>query len=58
MMSEDGEPSDERDDEGGPCGFESDPPFSSVGSVAMAGWWIVRGLCLQRVDQVERKDRD
>jgi hypothetical protein len=40
-MSEGGEPSDEREDEGGPCGFESDPPCSLVGSVGMARWWFV-----------------
>ncbi|SRR6266851_10106377 len=36
-MSEDGEPSDERGVEGGPCGaaFESNPPCSSVGSVGI-----------------------
>jgi len=38
MMSEDGEPSDVREDEMGPCAFESDAPSSSVGSVGMAGW--------------------
>jgi len=38
MMSEDGEPSDEREDEReGLCAFESDPPCSSVWSVGMAG---------------------
>jgi hypothetical protein len=36
-MSEDGEPSDEREDEGGPCVFEGGPPCSSVGSVGMTG---------------------
>ena len=38
MMSEDGEPSDEPEDEGGPCAFESDPPCSSAWTVGMAGW--------------------
>ena len=65
IMSEDGEPSDEREDEGGPCGgaFESDPPCSPVGLTGMAGRWIcdyARGLVYaygrpQRVDQSERQ---
>jgi hypothetical protein len=58
MMSEDGEPSDEPEDEGGPCAFGSDPPCSSAWLVGMAGWWVVRGLYPQRIDQVERKDGD
>jgi hypothetical protein len=59
MMSEDGETSDEPEDEGGgPCAFRSDPPCSPVWSVGMAGWWIVRGLYPQRIDQVGRKDGD
>ena len=49
IMSEDGEPSDEREDEGGPCAFASDPPCSSVRSTGMAGRWIcdyAPGQCL------------
>ena len=36
MSEDDGEPSDEREDEGsGPCAFEGGPPFSSVASVGI-----------------------
>jgi hypothetical protein len=52
MMSEDGEASDEREDEGGgPCAFESDPPCSSVWSVGMAGWGgLFAAFAPQRID--------
>ena len=51
MMSEDGEPSDEPEDEGGgPCALRSDPPCSPAWSVGMTGWWIVLGLNPQWID--------
>jgi hypothetical protein len=52
MMSEDGEPSDEPEDEGGgTAALESDPPCSSIGSVGMAGWWIVRSWPFPAADR-------
>jgi hypothetical protein len=59
---EDGEASDERGDEGGPCAFTSDPPFSSVGSVGMVILSFVLLLRLaygqpQKIDQVVKKYR-
>jgi hypothetical protein len=35
IMSEDGEPSDEPEDDGGPCAFESGAPCSPVGPGGM-----------------------
>ena len=60
IMSEDGEPSDEREDEGGPCAFDSDPPCSSVRSTGMAGGFVIMRPANaygqpQRTDQSERR---
>jgi hypothetical protein len=41
MMREEGEPSEERVDEGGSWAFESDPPCSSVGSVGIGRIYMI-----------------
>jgi hypothetical protein len=56
MSDDDGEPSDERGDEGGACGFVSDPPLPSTRSVGMV--WLYLVVCVLRAWPMANRRRD